>query len=90
MAIGGANKAGVAGIKIRIAGRLGGAEMSRTERYVEGKLPLHTLSADIEYGFVEASTTYGKIGVKVWLYKGPIKDYKVTKEVGRASDAKAG
>jgi small subunit ribosomal protein S3 len=87
-----ARHAGARGVKIMCAGRLGGAEMSRTERYVEGNLPLHNLSADIEYGFTEASTTYGKIGVKVWLYKGPIKDpkEKQTKEVSRAADAKAG
>jgi len=88
-----ARHAGALGVKIMCAGRLGGAEMSRTERYVEGNLPLHNLSADIEYGFTEAQTTYGKIGVKVWLYKGPIKDprdNKSKKEVGRAADAKAG
>lgn len=62
--------AGVLGIKIRCAGRLGGAEMKRRENYKEGKVPLHTLRADIDYGFTEAMTTYGKIGVKVWLYKG--------------------
>ena len=58
------------GIKIRISGRLGGAEMSRTEEMKEGRVPLHTLRADIDYGFAEADTTYGKIGVKVWLYSG--------------------
>lgn len=61
---------GVEGIKISCGGRLGGAEMKRTENYKEGKIPLHTLRADIDYGFTEAITTYGKIGVKVWLYKG--------------------
>lgn len=65
-----AMSSGVGGIKISCAGRLGGAEMKRTENYKEGKIPLHTLRADIDYGFVEAMTTYGKIGVKVWLYKG--------------------
>ena len=63
-------KAGAQGIKIRVSGRLGGAEMSRTEEMKEGRIPLHTLRADIVYGFAEAHTTYGKIGVKVWLYSG--------------------
>jgi small subunit ribosomal protein S3 len=67
-----ARSAGALGVKIMCAGRLGGAEMSRRERYVDGKLPLHTLKADIEYGFAEARTTHGTIGVKVWLYKGTI------------------
>lgn len=87
-----ARHAGALGVKITCSGRLGGAEMSRRERYVEGKLPLHNLNADIDYGFAEAQTTYGKIGVKVWLYKGPItKEQKEpAKEVSRAADAKAG
>lgn len=63
-------QAGALGFKIMVAGRLGGAEMSRTEWYREGRVPLHTLRADIDYGFAEAKTTYGQIGVKVWLYKG--------------------
>ena len=61
---------GAQGIKIACAGRLGGAEMSRSESYKEGKIPLHTLRADIDYGFAEARTRYGAIGVKVWVYKG--------------------
>lgn len=61
---------GAEGIKIRCSGRLGGAEIARTERYHEGKVPLQTLRAEIDYGFGEASTVYGKIGVKVWIYKG--------------------
>ncbi|NTW05454.1 MAG: 30S ribosomal protein S3 [Peptococcaceae bacterium] len=65
-------KMGAKGIKIACAGRLAGAEIARTEWYSEGKVPLHTLRADIDYGFAEANTTYGKIGVKVWLYKGEI------------------
>jgi len=65
-------RAGVKGIKIRTAGRLGGAEMARAEGYAERKVPLHTLRADIDYGTAEAQTTYGKIGVKVWVYKGEI------------------
>lgn len=64
--------AGAKGIKISCAGRLGGAEMSRTETYKEGKIPLATLRADIDYGFAEALTTYGLIGVKVWIYKGDV------------------
>ncbi|QEK07543.1 30S ribosomal protein S3 [Treponema phagedenis] len=63
-------KAGAQGVKIRVSGRLGGAEMSRTEEMKEGRTPLHTLRSDIDYGFAEAHTTYGKIGVKVWLYAG--------------------
>ena len=62
-------KAGVKGIKTAVAGRLGGADMARTEFYSEGTIPLQTLRADIDYGFAEADTTYGKIGVKVWIYK---------------------
>ncbi|MEG2538101.1 MAG: 30S ribosomal protein S3, partial [Clostridium sp.] len=60
------------GIKTACAGRLGGAEMARTEGYNEGTIPLQTLRADIDYGFAEANTTYGKIGVKVWIYKGEV------------------
>lgn len=65
-------RAGVKGIKIKVAGRLGGAEMARQEGYAERKVPLHTLRADIDYNTAEAQTTYGKIGVKVWVYKGEI------------------
>jgi small subunit ribosomal protein S3 len=65
-------KLGAKGIKIQVAGRLGGAEMSRTEWYREGRVPLHTVRADIEYGVAEARTTYGIIGVKVWIYKGEV------------------
>jgi len=65
-------KLGAKGIKIQVSGRLGGAEMSRTEWYREGRVPLHTLRADIDYGFAEARTTYGIIGVKVWIYKGEV------------------
>ena len=67
-----ARKAGAQGIKVAVSGRLGGAEMARTEFYSEGKVPLQTLRADIDYGFAEALTTYGKLGVKVWIYKGEI------------------
>jgi small subunit ribosomal protein S3 len=65
-------KFGAKGIKIAAAGRLGGGEMARHERYHEGRVPLHTLRADIDYGFAEANTTYGKIGVKVWIFRGEI------------------
>jgi small subunit ribosomal protein S3 len=75
-----AQKAGVQGIRVQCAGRLNGAEMSRTEWYREGRVPLHTLRADIDYGFREARTTYGRIGVKVWLYKGDILPYKITSD----------
>ncbi|MDD3187126.1 MAG: 30S ribosomal protein S3 [Bacilli bacterium] len=65
-------KAGAKGIKTSVSGRLGGAEMARTEGYTEGNIPLHTLRADVDYSHKEANTTYGKIGVKVWIYKGEI------------------
>lgn len=67
-----AQKAGAKGIKVQVAGRLGGAEMARTEWYLEGRVPLHTLRAKIDYGFAEAHTTYGVIGVKVWIFKGEV------------------
>lgn len=72
-------RAGAKGMKIRVSGRLGGAEMSRSEWDWEGSIPLHTLRADIDYGFAEASTTYGKIGVKVWVYKGEVLPVKADK-----------
>ena len=65
-------KSGAQGIKVSCAGRLGGAEIARTEWYREGRVPLHTLRADIDYGFTQAKTTYGVIGIKVWIYKGEI------------------
>ena len=65
-------KSGALGIKTAVSGRLGGADMARTEFYKEGNIPLQTLRADIDYGFAEANTTYGKIGVKVWIYKGEV------------------
>lgn len=67
-----AMRMGTKGIKTQVAGRLGGAEIARTEQYHEGTIPLQTLRADIDYGFAEADTTYGKIGVKVWIYKGEV------------------
>ena len=71
-AIGRAMRAGVRGIKVMVAGRLGGAEIARSECYHEGTIPLQTIRADIDYGFAEANTTYGRIGVKVWIYKGEV------------------
>ena len=76
-----AMKAGALGIKTSVSGRLGGADMARTEFYKEGTIPLQTLRADIDYGFYEANTTYGKIGVKVWIYKGEV--LKAKKEVAK-------
>ena len=73
-----AQKAGALGIRVQCSGRLGGSEMSRTEWYREGRVPLHTLRADIDYGFREAKTTAGRIGVKVWIYKGDILPYKAS------------
>lgn len=86
-AIGRAMKFGAKGIKTQCSGRLGGAEIARSEQYHEGTIPLQTLRADIDYGFAEANTTYGKIGVKVWLYKGEVlneaKERKPRREGGR-------
>ena len=76
-------KAGALGIKTSVSGRLGGADMARTEFYKEGTIPLQTLRADIDYGFYEANTTYGKIGVKVWIYKGEVLPAKKEKVEGR-------
>ena len=73
-------KAGAKGIKSAVAGRLGGADMARTEFYSEGTIPLQTLRADIDYGFAEADTTYGKLGVKVWIYQGEVLPTKAKKE----------
>ena len=73
-------KAGAQGIKTSVSGRLGGADMARTEFYSEGTIPLQTLRADIEYGFAEADTTYGKVGVKVWIYKGEVLPTKKNEE----------
>ena len=73
-------KAGIKGIKTSVSGRLGGADMARTEFYSEGTIPLQTLRADIDYGFAEADTTYGKVGVKAWVYNGEVLPTKGTKE----------
>ena len=78
--MGRAMKSGAKGIKASCSGRLGGADMARTETYSDGTIPLHTLRADIDYGFAEADTTYGKIGVKVWVYKGEVLPTKAAKE----------
>ncbi len=78
--MGRSRKAGALGIKAAVSGRLGGADMARTEFYTDGTIPLQTLRADIDYGFAEADTTYGKVGVKVWIYKGEILPTKGTKE----------
>ncbi|MEG2323699.1 MAG: 30S ribosomal protein S3 [Anaerovoracaceae bacterium] len=90
-AIGRTMKAGAKGIKVLVAGRLGGAEIARNEKYSEGNVPLHTLRADIDYGFAEADTTYGKIGVKVWINHGEILDKGLKSSVREEkSDGKRG
>jgi small subunit ribosomal protein S3 len=76
----GAQRAGAKGVRIQVSGRLGGAEMSRSEFYREGRVPLHTLRANIDYGFYEAKTTFGRIGVKVWIYKGEITNKELARE----------
>ena len=80
-----AMRLGAKGIKVRVAGRLGGAEIARSETYLEGRVPLHTLRADIDYATAEAKTTYGILGVKVWIFKGEI----IGAEEGQLSDASA-
>ena len=91
-----AQKAGALGIRVQCSGRLGGSEMARTEWYREGRVPLHTLRADIDYGFREAKTTSGRVGVKVWIYKGDIVPYrsgmddKIAKEAAMAVGETAG
>lgn len=73
-AVGTAMRHGAKGVRVQCGGRLGGAEMSRTEWYIDGQMPLHTLRADVDYGLAEAKTTFGRIGVKVWIYRGPFQD----------------
>src|SRR3954451_17725247 len=87
-----AMKAGAQGIRVQCSGRLGGSEMARSEWYREGRVPLHTLRADIDYGFREAKTTFGRIGVKVWIYKGDILPYKVSadEKIRREADMATG
>jgi len=80
----GAQRAGAKGVRIQVSGRLGGAEMSRSEFYREGRVPLHTLRANIDYGFYEARTTFGRIGVKVWIYKGDITNKELAREQASA------
>ena len=83
-AMGRTMKFGAKGIKTTVSGRLGGAEMARSESYHDGTIPLQTLRADIDYGFAEANTTYGKLGVKVWIYKGEVLPVKAVKKEGGA------
>ena len=78
-AVGNSMRLGALGIKVKIAGRLNGADIARSEWYREGQVPLHTLRADVDYGFVEATTTYGILGVKVWIYKGEVFDIETAK-----------
>jgi small subunit ribosomal protein S3 len=82
-------KSGIKGIKVQVSGRLGGAEMSRSEQYREGRVPLHTLRANIDYGFYEAKTTFGRIGVKVWIYKGDVTSLSAQRALN-AAEARAG
>jgi small subunit ribosomal protein S3 len=81
-----AMKGGAKGIRVQVSGRLGGAEMSRTEFYREGRVPLHTLRANIDYGFYEARTTFGRIGVKVWIYKGEVSQSRTEREAALAAE----
>lgn len=89
-AIQSAQRAGAKGIRIQCAGRLGGAEMSRSEFYREGRVPLHTLRANIDYGFFEAKTTFGRIGVKVWIYKGDMTDKELAAQQAAAGNRRGG
>lgn len=87
--VGNTMRSGGKGIRINVAGRLNGAEIARTEWYREGRVPLHTLRADIDYGFAEANTTYGILGVKVWIFKGEVYDTSVIGKQPDAEDKKA-
>jgi small subunit ribosomal protein S3 len=78
-----AQRFGAKGIKVRVGGRLGGAEIARSEWYLEGRLPLHTLRSEIDYGFAEARTTYGVIGVKVWIYRGESREVRLAEDARR-------
>ena len=84
-----AMKAGAQGIKVSVGGRLGGADIARTEFYSEGTIPLQTLRADIDYGFAEAATTYGRLGIKVWIYKGEVLPAKKNSEGGENNNVNA-
>jgi small subunit ribosomal protein S3 len=83
-------RVGALGIRINVSGRLGGADIARTEWYREGRVPLHTLRADMDYGFAEALTTYGIIGVKVWLYKGDVMEHDPSAREKRMQEAQGG
>jgi small subunit ribosomal protein S3 len=83
-------RAGAKGIRVQCSGRLGGAEMSRSEFYREGRVPLHTLRANIDYGFYEARTTFGRIGVKVWIYKGDLTSKELAREQAAAAPSRPG
>lgn len=87
-AVGNAMRLGALGVKVSVAGRLNGAEIARTEWYREGRVPLHTLRADIDYGVAEAETTYGIIGIKVWIYKGDVFDLEAKKQESASSNDK--
>src|SRR3546814_4331476 len=80
----GAHRAGANGFRIHVSGRLGGSEMSRSEFYREVRVPLHTLRANIDYGFYDAKTTFGRIGVKVWIYKGDLTNKELAREQANA------
>jgi len=82
MSVANAIKGGAQGCKVRVSGRLGGADMSRTEEHKDGRVPLHTLRADIDYGFAESSTTFGRIGVKVWIYQGMVYNSDKNEDAG--------
>jgi small subunit ribosomal protein S3 len=79
-------KMGAKGIKVMCAGRLGGVEIARSEWYLRGQLPLQTLRADIDYGFTEAFTTYGQIGIKVWIYRGDVEKPKMTSQTAEVEE----
>ncbi len=87
-AIGRTMRAGAKGIKVQVSGRLGGAEIARAEQYHEGTIPLQTLRADIDYGFAEAATTYGRLGVKVWIYKGEVLKGEIKNDIEEKQDRK--
>lgn len=92
-ALGQSMRSGAKGVKVTVSGRLGGADMARTETYKDGSIPLHTLRADIDYGTVEAETTYGIIGIKVWIYKGEIlhkRDKKTQDDAGKVISSNKG
>jgi len=89
-AVSDALRAGALGVKVNCAGRLGGAEIARSEWYREGRIPLHTLRADIDYGFAESHTTYGKIGVKVWIFKGEVISKRKSEGVDKDVNAQKG